>query len=179
MLSISEPEYLPAWPDVCIALCLPLPLPFSLSLSLSPSVCLSISLRLSFSRQTASPEAIRFRTRAAKGGHARGAKRQPLANLRSRKRIYRTASYVRMQFTETHVHAESNGYYYCGPLLVSPSSAEIRPRECRRREKIAPVDPSIAPSDSIRLENSAFQRMLYFKLGKMPPLAFIIKIVSP
>jgi len=146
MLSISEPEYLPAWPDVCIALSLPLSLYLSLGKPPPPKPFVSERERLK--------------------ADTRGAKRQPLANLRSRKRIHWTASYVRMQFTETHVRAESNGYYHRGPLLVSSSPAEIRPRECRRREKIASADPSIAPSDSIRLENSALRRAFYFKFGK-------------
>lgn len=153
MLSISEPEYLPAWPDVCIALSSPPFLPRSIFLSGKPP-----------------PPKPFVSERERLKADTRGAKRQPLANLRSRKRIHRTVSYVRMQFIETHVPAGSNGYYCCGPLLVSPSPAEIRPRECRQREKIAPADPSIAPSDLIRLENPALRcSVLSSEIIRPPP----------
>lgn len=63
----------------------------------------------------------------------------------------------------------------CGPLLVSPSPAEIRPRECRRREKIA-IDRSQRRDTSREFRTS----MLYFKIWRKrdPQLLVLLNCIS-
>jgi len=132
MLSISEPQYLSlgvAWRVYRLSLSLP-------SFPFPP--------RFFSPRRTSPPPKPFVSERERLKADTRGAKRQPLTDLRSRRRIRRCiarsdAVHRVRTCVRTYVRAPDRPPW---PFSVPSSPAEIRPRECRRCEKIAPAVPA-------------------------------------